>query len=204
MWMWSWEGIAAALALLLTPCDQPGFPARYDAMIQSAVEHHWPVEARPYWCRYKSQLVEESGLRPGAVSPVGARGLAQFMPRTWADVRRSARLDPTATPHDARAAIRAGAWYTGWIRSRWSEPRGERCRQDLVAASYNSGLGHQVRAQRLARAAGRPGLCFDDLRRHLPEVTGRHAAETCRYVDRVRARAQGQPPPRRSPCRGSR
>ena len=201
--MWSWAGIGAALALLLSPCDQPGYTARYDGMIRRAVAHHWPAHMRPYWCNLKAQLVEESGLRPGAVSPAGARGLAQFMPRTWTHARHGIGLDPTATPHDARAAIRASAWYTAWLRSRWPEPRGERCRLDLVAASYNSGHAHQVRAQRLARAAGRPGVCFRDLRRYLPEVTGRHAAETCRYVDRVRARSQGQPPPRRSPCRGA-
>ena len=201
--MWSLAGIAAALALLLSPCDQRGFTSRHDAAIRRAVAHHWPVEARPYWCRLKSQLVEESGLRAGAVSPAGALGLAQFMPAAWADAVRGARLDPSASPHDVRAAIRAAAWYTSWLHSRWSEPRSERCRLDLVAASYNAGLGHQVRAQRLARAAGRPGVCFRDLRIHLPEVTGRHAAETCRYVDRVRARSRRLPPPRRSPCRGA-
>ena len=199
--MWSLAGIAAALALLLSPCDQRGFTSRHDAAIRRAVAHHWPVEARPYWCRLKSQFVEESGLRAAAVSPVGARGIAQFMPRTWADAVRGARLDPSASPHDARAAIRGAAWYTAWLHSRWSEPRSEVCRLDLVAASYNSGLRHQVRAQRLARAAGRPGVCFSDLRRHLSAVTGRrHAAETCRYVDRVRARSRGLSPPRRSPC----
>lgn len=199
---WSWEGIAAALWLLLAPCHQPGFTDRYDAAIRRAVAHHWPVEARAYWCRLKAQLVEESSLAPTARSRVGAQGIAQFMPGTWRDAVAGAGLSPDASPYDARAAIRGAAWYTAWLRGRWTEPRSERCRQNLATASYNAGLGSILAAQRRSRAAGRPGICWPDLRGHLPAVTGPgHSAETCRYVARVSARSVRQPPPPRAPCR---
>ena len=180
----SLAGIVTALALLSGECAHGTVSSRYDHAIRLAVEHHWPVEARPHWCAYKAQLVAESALDPKAVSSVGARGIAQFMPATWAEVQPKAGLIG-ASPHDAEASIRAGAYYMGWLRSRMREPRTERCRLELQQAGYNAGLGHVWRAQRIARERGYSARCWPEIKLALPDVTGHHARETIGYVARI-------------------
>jgi cell wall-associated NlpC family hydrolase len=65
-----------------------------------------------------AQLVQESGLNPHAVSPVGAQGIAQFMPDTWAtwgrggDVWNPKDAIPTAARFDA-ALLRANGGDVG-------------------------------------------------------------------------------------------
>lgn len=52
---------------------------RYDSLFQYYAEL-WGI---PDWHLLKAQAAVESGFDPNAVSPVGAVGLAQFMPATW-------------------------------------------------------------------------------------------------------------------------
>lgn len=178
--------IVAALAALVTPCDATDVPRRHDAAIRAAVEHYWPPAEQHHKCRLKALLWVESRHRTDALSPAGAQGIAQFMPRTWEQARR-AGVTGAASPYDANAAIRAAAWYQQWLRRRWPEPRPSLCRQRLTEASYNAGAGSVYRAQRLARADGRAGVCWPEIRVYLPGVTARHARETCRYVDQIDA-----------------
>ena len=180
------EGVLAALALLVTPCGHPSISDRYDHEIRLAVDHYWPVEARPYWCAWKAQLVAESGsaLDPTAVSPAGARSVAQIMPATWEEILRQLGL-AAVSPFDAVASIRAGAYYMSWLRSQWTEPRTERCRLELQQAAYNAGLGNVWPAQRIARERGLAARCWDEIQTALAAVTGRHARETIDYVARI-------------------
>lgn len=151
------------------------FPDRYDRDIKRAVETYWPDY--PFWLSWKSQLFQESRLDPAAISPVGAAGLAQFMPGTWDEVARQLRLPPGLSPHHD-IAIQAGAWYMAKLRRQWSSPRPERDRHSLALSSYNAGLGNILAAQ---RACGGPPL-YPDIIACLPQITGRHSAETITYV----------------------
>jgi len=54
-----------------------------------------------------AQLEAESGWNPTAVSPVGAQGIAQFMPATWNTWGKDANGDGTASPLDPADAINA-------------------------------------------------------------------------------------------------
>jgi len=157
----------------------PFFTDRYDAEIASAVKHWWPD--RPLWKEWKAQLYQESKLDPDAVSPVGARGLAQFMPATWDDITRQVGLGG-ADRRDARAAIEAGAYYMAQLRHAWRSPRPEQDRQELAQASYNAGTGSLIRAQ--ARC-GNPAL-YAEIVACLPQVTGpQFSKETTTYVARI-------------------
>ncbi|WP_431282707.1 transglycosylase SLT domain-containing protein [Humitalea sp. 24SJ18S-53] len=152
------------------------FPSRYDPQIRAAVERWWPDH--PDWLAWRAQLYQESRLRPDAVSPVGAAGLAQFMPGTWRDVVRELRLPAGVSPHQD-IAIDAGAYYMARMRRTWSAPRSSAERHRLAQASYNAGPGNIIRAQTLCGGASDwPGIspC-------LPRITGAlHAAETQGYV----------------------
>lgn len=70
----------------------------------------------------------ESRYRVDAISPKGARGLMQFMPDT-------ARRYGLRNPHDAKAALDAGAHYLRDLLVRFNG------RLDLALAAYNAGEG---------------------------------------------------------------
>jgi membrane-bound lytic murein transglycosylase F len=130
---------------------------------------------------WKAQLYQESRLDPDAVSPVGAAGLAQFMPATWSMMVKEMHLGVRASPHTARFAIPAGAAYMANLRRQWSAPRPQGDRHALAAASYNAGLGHLLNAQKLCGGKNR----YLDIIRCLPRVTGKHSEETIQYVKRI-------------------
>lgn len=58
-----------------------------------------------------AQLKQESGWNPGAISPVGAQGIAQFMPGTWPLYGRDVNGNGTASPFDPADAIGAQARF---------------------------------------------------------------------------------------------
>lgn len=162
------------ISLPLSPAE--AFTNRYDAAIERSVHKWWGGFREPVW--WKAQLWQESRLDPAAVSPAGARGLAQFMPGTWDDVVRQLDLPRGADPHAARLAIDAGAYYMAKLRRAWTAERPQIERHRLAQASYNAGLGNIVKAQRVCGGArGWPQIspC-------LSQVTGRHARETQGYV----------------------
>jgi membrane-bound lytic murein transglycosylase F len=111
---------------------------------------------------------------------VGAAGVAQFMPATWREV--CAQLGyGQVSPHVARYAIEAGAYYMARLHRAWSSPRPEHDRWDLARASYNAGLGNILKAQRRAGGA----LRYPAIIAALPDVTGHHSRETITYVERI-------------------
>lgn len=165
---------------MLSPAwSAQSFTDRYDEDIRSAVKRYWPD--RPFWREWKAQLYQESKLDPNAVSPVGARGLAQFMPATWDDITRQIGI-AGADHRDARSAITAGAYYMAKLRQAWRSPRPEDDRQWLAQASYNAGTGSLIKAQQ--RCGGAPG--YAEIVACLPAVTGaQFSHETTTYVERI-------------------
>lgn len=153
------------------------FPDRFDADIKRAAERYLPEYD---WRLWKAQLYQESLLDPSAVSPVGARGLAQFMPATWAEVVGQLGYEGVS-PHAAGPAIVAGAYYMARQVSVWKAPRPASDRYSLAAASYNAGAGNIITAQRVC--GGPSG--YADIITCLPRVTGEHATETKTYVQRI-------------------
>ena len=101
-------------------------------------------------------LWRESLFDAGAVSPVGAQGIAQFMPGT-------ARLRGLADPFNPAEAIVASAAYLKDLEGRFGN-------LGLAAAAYNAG---EARAARyLAGAGGLPG----ETRAYVLAITGHRAA----------------------------
>lgn len=169
-----------AAALWPSPCwSAPFFTDRYDGEIARAVGLWWPDY--PFPLAWKAQLYQESLLDPAAVSPVGARGLAQFMPATWAEVSKAMGWG-LVSPHVARYAIEGGAYYMARLRRGWSSPRPQDDRHKLAQASYNAGAGNLLKAQRLCGNA----VLYAAIIPCLERVTGpRNAHETRTYVERI-------------------
>lgn len=152
---------------------------RYDRLIEVNSKAFLPWN----WLWLKSQFIAESRLDPKAVSPVGAKGIPQFMDPTWADMVRQLNLPKTATPFDPEHSIRAGAYYMGQLRNQWLKvERPENERRALAQACYNAGLGNILKAQRLAKGASD----YNTIISRLHDVTGdKNADETRTYVQRI-------------------
>jgi hypothetical protein len=101
----------------------PSFvPSRYRPMIERSAAR-WKVSG----ALLAAQIEAESGFNPNAVSPAGARGIAQFMPATAASYGLRNPMDP-------RAAIDAQAhMMSDLLRQFRSVP--------LALAAYNAGPG---------------------------------------------------------------
>ena len=127
-----------------------------------------------------SQCYQESRLDPFAVSPVGARGLCQFMPGTWREVVDNIGLSPDDV-WLPEASIRAAGYYMGKLHRTWSAPRPAMDRYMISTASYNCGAGNMIKAQKLC---GGKNL-YKEIIPCLPDVTGRHSKETITYVRNI-------------------
>lgn len=162
------------------------FDPRYDTYFQLYSEKHLPENP---WLLLKAQCYQESLLEPAAVSHVGAKGLCQFMPRTWDDMQQRNRI--RGSPFNPVLNIRFAAQYMRSMKRGWTSWRpDEPDRNNLAMASYNAGLGNLYKAQKLCGGA----VYYDQIIRCLPAVTGRHSDETITYVTRIRrwfSRLQG-------------
>lgn len=154
-------------------------PATYDAAFRLACNSYLPVWD---WRRLKAQLWQESRFDEHAVSPVGAQGIAQFMPATWQLVSQKMGMVADASPFSPKYAIPAAAWYMDALRRQWTAPRPDDERWRLTLAAYNTGMGNMLKAQRVSGGAND----FETIMAYLPAVTGaKGSLETRTYVSRI-------------------
>ncbi|MDP1876913.1 MAG: lytic transglycosylase domain-containing protein [Actinomycetota bacterium] len=90
-----------------------------------------------------AQIAAESGWDPEAVSPAGARGIAQFMPAVWKQYGIDANADGKASVWDPVDAIHAAAELNCVNRRLVREASGNRLRNTLAA--YNAGFSTVLR-----------------------------------------------------------
>nr|WP_113866252.1 transglycosylase SLT domain-containing protein [Brenneria salicis]NMN91599.1 putative soluble lytic transglycosylase fused to an ABC-type amino acid-binding protein [Brenneria salicis ATCC 15712 = DSM 30166]RBP63071.1 transglycosylase-like protein with SLT domain [Brenneria salicis ATCC 15712 = DSM 30166]RLM30775.1 lytic murein transglycosylase [Brenneria salicis ATCC 15712 = DSM 30166] len=102
---------------------------------------------------FAAQLHQESGWNPRAVSPVGAQGLAQFMPATAQWISGIVPELKANQPFNPAWAIRALTRYDRWIWQRVNAA--DDCqRMAMTLSGYNGGLGWVQRDQKLAARRG--------------------------------------------------
>lgn len=93
------------------------------------------------WTLLASQAWAESSFNPNAVSAVGAQGLMQLMPGTWAEW--SPNIGAGDNPFDARQNLRVGAAYMKWLLSQTGgDPQ-------MALISYGWGIGNLLSGQPL-------------------------------------------------------
>ncbi|TCC33893.1 hypothetical protein E0H75_42305 [Kribbella capetownensis] len=116
-----------------------------------------------------AQIEQESGWNPDAKSPVGAQGLSQFMPGTWAELGRDANGNGINSPFDPADAINAQARYDcqllAQVNAYLKSGRIAGDPTDLMLAAYNAGIG------RVLTAGG---------------ISGQLPVETQQYISRIR------------------
>lgn len=163
--------------------DRAAIPAeawRWHRTIRRELRRSFGDEAKV--ALFGGKIHAESRWRQDAVSPVGARGLPQFMPSTaeWAGESFAADLgNPDAfDPHWAiPAAIRYDAWH-------YRRLEGPPCHKEAkMESAYNGGLGWVYRDEKIC--AGQAGCNPDLWFGHVENWSARSAAafkENRRYV----------------------
>jgi len=112
----------------------------------------------------------ESSFNPAARSPVGAKGLFQFMPATAESL--GLKLAPTDERTDPEKSARAAAKYLRQLYGRFGD-------WPLVLAAYNAGQG------RVGGLVRRHGASFEAISAYLP-------AETRMFVPKVLATVEAR------------
>lgn len=143
---------------------------RYDSLFRFYAEK-WGILD---WRLLKAQAMAESNLDPDAVSPVGAKGLTQFMPTTWRewwDKVYGIRGMPLGLRTNPERAIELQAAYMAKLLFVF---RGV----DKALAAYNWGWG------RVSRHLDVHGYLSRD---HIP-------AETREYLRRIERLRAAMPP----------
>lgn len=152
------------------------FTKAYDGYFQAANKQFRPEG--PDWRDDRAQGIQESGLNPLAVSPVGAGGIMQIMPPTWGQLTKALGWGNVSV-QSAQHNIVAGVFYQTSLDRQWSG-RGRTIvqRHELGLPSYNAGLGNILKAQALCHDA----KLWRDIVPCLSQVTGReNARQTIGY-----------------------
>ncbi|WP_406090488.1 NlpC/P60 family protein [Kitasatospora purpeofusca] len=92
-----------------------------------------------------AQLYQESGFDPRARSGVGAEGLAQFMPGTWAAYGTDGNSDGRKDPWEPLDAIASAATFDCALAAFVAKVPGDR--QSNMLAAYNAGPGAVTKYQ---------------------------------------------------------
>jgi membrane-bound lytic murein transglycosylase F len=137
------------------------------------------------WRYFKAQAIAESRLKKDAQSQVGAVGIMQIMPRTYAEiVKRSRYIKGSGS--DPRWNIAAGIYYNRSIWNIFKADRPFQDRLDFMFGSYNAGKGNILKAQRRTVDADLNPNLWASIEKTLPRVTGKHSRETIAYVGTIK------------------
>jgi membrane-bound lytic murein transglycosylase MltF len=150
---WFWMGYLLLAGLAITSIahadPMPRDAVRYQRDLTRNARLQWGLDA-PI-AAFAAQIHQESRWRIDAQSPVGAQGMAQFMPSTasWISGAYPALADNQ--PANPVWAMRALVTYDRYL---WERIRAaDKCaRMAMTLSAYNGGLGWVYRDQKLAAA----------------------------------------------------
>ena len=136
------------------------------------------------WHYFKAQGLAESGLDPQARSPVGARGVMQLMPGTYALIKK-ARSEGFGSIEDPEWNIAAGILYNRDLWQVWADNPDEQERLRFMFGSYNAGPGTIRRATRVAKTRQLDDKTWRSVEEVAPAVQRWRYRETLPYVKKI-------------------
>lgn len=125
----------------MAPPPAPHGAQAYRQQLTRAAHAEWGLGAPV--AVFAAQVHQESAWNPQAVSRVGARGLAQFMPSTatwWCE--RLALAPADCQPHNPAWALRALVGYDKYLFDQAPARYSDYDRMWVALRGYNGGLGH--------------------------------------------------------------
>jgi membrane-bound lytic murein transglycosylase F len=125
----------------------------------------------------------ESELNPQAKSWVGARGIMQLMPSTFAAIQT--KRPEFNSIDDPEWNIAAGIMHDRYLWRLWQRGVGEPERRSFMFASYNAGEGTIARACGVARASQLDSARWESIEQVAPKVQRWRYRETLGYVRKI-------------------
>lgn len=177
------RALIVAAAMISTGLGAQPLPAAHQhrAELTRAARLHFGLDAPVPMLA--AQIHQESAWRNSAVSPVGAQGLAQFMPATARDwCPRVAGV--ACNPFNPTWAFRAQAGYMHQLMQAAPARYSEFDRAWVALRAYNGGLGHWQAEARATRAA-QPTRAQVDAACGQARRSPRHCAENLGYPQRI-------------------
>lgn len=145
-------GIALAVISPVRSADIPSDAQKWRRTLTREAQAQWGVAAPV--ADFAAQIHQESAWRSNALSRVGAKGMAQFMPGTasWI-VKAYPSLGPDPLPENPQWAIRALVTYDRHIWEALSAA--DECnRMAKTLSGYNGGPGWVTRDEQLTKTKG--------------------------------------------------
>jgi soluble lytic murein transglycosylase-like protein len=178
--------IAIWAAILTTACNagvhaQSGFADQYDAAFRKYAKRYFGPGFD--WRIFKAQGMTESNLNPDATSRMGARGLMQLMPSTFAAIR--SKNPEIGEINDPEWNIAAGIYYNRQLWRQWTNGIAVVDRPEFMFGSYNAGRGTILRAQKAAFEKSLDARMWPSIQMVAPDVPGWRHKETLDYVWRI-------------------
>jgi membrane-bound lytic murein transglycosylase MltF len=156
-------------------------PDRFDDAFRKYTKRYFGIGFD--WRIFKAQGMTESNLKPDAMSRVGARGLMQLMPSTFAEIR--SRNPEIGEINDPEWNIAAGISYNRQLWRQWAASTAGTDRKDFMFGSYNAGRGTILRAQKVAIGKSMDERVWVSIKNVAPDVPGWRHKETLDYVQRI-------------------
>jgi membrane-bound lytic murein transglycosylase F len=160
---------------------QSAVPDRYDNTFRKYTKRYFGPGFD--WRLFKAQSMTESNLDPNATSGVGARGLMQLMPSTYADIR--SKNHELGEINDPEWNIAAGIFYNRQLWRQWAAKAADQ--MEFVFGSYNAGSNTILRAQKIAIGKLLDSRIWSSIQNVAPEVPGWRHKETLNYVQRIQS-----------------
>ncbi len=154
----------------------------YEDAVAKLWEHEKVIAGLPIVHWFIAQAVQESRFDSLAVSPVGAKGIAQFMDATAKEVEKELNhlelFKNGFNRENDTQSIYAQVHYVNKLFKTWKWKRTGASRMQLALASYNAGAGNILKAQKLSGEKKH----WLEIKNHLIKVTGKNSKETIKYV----------------------
>lgn len=157
----------------------------YTSAIKEFWKHDKVIAGMPVESWFIAQATQESRFNASAVSPVGALGIAQFMPETAEmvanELAQHEMFKNGFDRSDINQSIWAQVYYMNKLFGTWSWKRSTTSKMQLALASYNAGIGNILKAQKVSGDKKH----WIEIKSSLHKVTGRHSKETTKYVSNI-------------------
>lgn len=183
-------GVMQSLERAAALREQQKATETFDPIFRKYAKRYWGPATDWRW--FKAQGMAESNLVPTARSRVGARGIMQLMPSTFAEIQ-SQRHEFTRID-DPEWNIAAGIAHDRWLWTLWDDRvLHDDDRWDFMFASYNAGQGTIMRARRAAEQRRLDNARWQSIEQVAPTVERWRYAETLGYVRKIRANKAALP-----------
>ena len=179
--------LVSLLTMALPPCcsafERYNRVTKYDSYFKKYAKRYFGPGFN--WHEFKAQAISESGLDPEAQSAVGAQGIMQIMPKTFAEIKYK---NPSirGSMRQPKWSIAAGISYDRSIWNIFKAKRPLQDRKDFMFGAYNAGKGNIIKAQKKAQSQGLDPNRWTSIEKSLPRVTGSHSRETINYVTKIK------------------